>query len=181
MIVLYVLFGLLFLLLLLSVPIVVTATARVSPKGAVIFVRFHLFGAIPVPFRVRVHLFSEPYLSVRILRRTYPLLSASPMPAPDPRAWRLERVDLGVTLGIEGDNARTVETLGLLCGVFSMLLPRLCRKGRVLPRPAFGSAVFRLTAEVVGLIFPIYLLLPRKKPRPASGSAAQAAAVQMAV
>ncbi len=176
MIVLYVLFGFLLLLLLLSVPIVVTATARVSPKGAVIFVRFHLFGALPIPFRVRVHLLSEPYLSVRIMRRIYPLLSKDPPPAPDPRTWQLERIDLKVTLGIEGDNARTVETLGLLCGVFSMLLPRLCRKGRVLPRPAFDSAVFRLTAEIVGLVYPIYLLLPRRKTKAAPKAAVQTAA-----
>ncbi|MBR3271878.1 MAG: hypothetical protein IKI59_08125 [Clostridia bacterium] len=169
MIVLYALFALLLLVLLLSVPVVVTATARLSPKGGVVFVRFHLFGAIPVPFRLRLHLLSEPYLSIRVLGRTYPLLSPNPPPAPNPRAWQIERIDLKVTLGIEGDNARTVETLGLLCGVFSMLLPRVCRRGRVTPRPAFDCAVFRLSAELVGLLYPIFFLLPHRKARAAHG------------
>ena len=159
MIVLVFLFALLFLLLLLAMPVVVTARTRISPTGGVIFATVTLLGAIPIPLKARLHLFHQPFLSLQLFGKTIPL-KANDSVSVHPNAIAAERIDLGVTLGVSQDGARTVQLLGTLKVLCDMLLPLVFRRVSVVPHPSFDGDVFRLSAEIIGLVFPLFLFFP---------------------
>lgn len=168
MIVLIVLFVLLFLLLLLATPVVVTAHARFSPAGGVVHAALHLFGVVPIPLRLRIRLLSEPYLTLRVFGRTHGLLAKKRRAPPSRRAFRLERIDLSLTLGLPDDSAGTVRCLGIYRVLASMLLPVFCAQNSIAAHASFAHPMLRVRLHVVALVFPLFLLLP-KKPRIRSG------------
>lgn len=159
MVVLIILFALIFLLLVLSMPVIVTAYGRFSVRGGVVRIRLLLFGVLPIPLKLRVRLLSPPYLTFRFWKKEHPLLSNRPIAPIDTRVMRLERFDVGVTLGISEDPANTVRSLGLLHGVLSLLLPYAAPRVRVESHPSFTDDVFRVTVHMIGLVYPLFLLL----------------------
>lgn len=162
MVILVILFVFLLLLLLASMPVIFTARMRFSPVGGVIHGTVTLFGAIPIPIRARVRLFSEPFLTLQVFRKKIPLHLPKTDQKPDPRSFRAERIHLYVTLGISNDGARTVQLLGTLNVLASLLLPLLFRNVEVSVQPAFSQEMFRLKAEAIGLVFPLFLFLSHR-------------------
>ncbi len=158
MVVLIVLFVLLFLVLLLAMPVIASIYARFSPKGGIVFATLYLFGVIPIPLRLRIRLLSAPYLSLQFGKHNFPLLSHKKRTPIDPRILRMERIDLGITVGIENDGARTVQALGTLQILSTMLLPLYFAKTNVTVHPSYTHGVLRLNVRVIGLIYPLFFL-----------------------
>ncbi|MBR0081180.1 MAG: hypothetical protein IJP98_00415 [Clostridia bacterium] len=162
MVILVVLFVLLFLLFLFSMPVIVTARARISPSGAILRGSVTLFGALSIPVKARLNLFHAPFLTVQAFGKTFPLLGGDP-PQLNRNAIRAERIELGVTLGVAQDGARTVQLLGTFEVLLTLLLPLVFRRVRITPHPSFEREMFRMNAEVVGLVFPLFLFLTPKR------------------
>lgn len=152
--VLIVLFILLFFVLLLSMPLIVEARARIGLRGAVVHARVYVLGLVPIPLRLRIRLFSEPVFTLRIGKKRVSLLNRKPNGAQGIRAGvRVQNLRVSVTLGIRDDPARSICCAGA-CGVlFSMLIPRVSETGTVRVHPAKMS-VLRLSAQGSAVLLP---------------------------
>ena len=118
----------LFLLLLLSMPLIVEAKARLSFRGAVVHARVYLLGCIPIPIRLRVHLFSKPYFTLEIGKRRVSLLQKQNGKR-QLSGIRILRLDTKTTVGIEGEPAQAVLLAGTAAVLFAMLIPRIAESG----------------------------------------------------
>lgn len=175
MIALIVLFVLLLFVLILAMPVIVTASIRFSPVGGVIHGTVTLLGSLSIPVRLRVRIFSEPFLTVQLFQKRIPLNLKNSGYRLNPRSYRAEQIRLCVTLGVSNDGAKTVQLLGTVQVFASLLLPLLFRAVKVIPYPAFSHEMFRMKAEVIGLVFPLFLFFPKriKKKEPANDNAKQ--------
>lgn len=163
MVILIVVFVLLFGLLLLAMPVVVTAKVRVSPIGAVVRGSATLFGVLSIPVKARIHLFHPPFFTLYVFGKSIPLAADNDTLRIDNRSVIAERIDLGVTLGVAQDGARTVQLLGTLKVLASLMLPLVFRRVTVTPYPSFSHEMLRLRLEIVGLVFPLFLLRPKSR------------------
>ena len=72
------LFVLLFLLLLVSMPLIVEARMRLGVRGAVVHGKVYILGLVPIPVRLRMHLMQTPYFTLIIGKKQIPLLQKRP-------------------------------------------------------------------------------------------------------
>ena len=152
--ILIVLFFLLLFVLLLSMPLIVEARARIGLRGAVVHARIYLFGLIPIPVRLRIRLFSEPFFTVGIGKKDVSLLRR---PKPGTKGIRkgitLHELRVAVTVGLKDDPARSTVYAGTLGVLFSMLIPCISENGGVRVFAAKHSTI-RLSAKVRALLQP---------------------------
>ena len=163
--ILIVLFVLLLLLLLASGPIVVEARARASVRGAVVHVRAYVFGLIPIPFRLRVHLFSEPYFCLCIGKKQIPLFRKRKRKSGGGvRGVRLLRLDSRTTVGIAEEPAEAVRIAGSAAVLLGMLTTRLAENGS--SRAGLSkTSMLRISIRAQALVFPLELFLGILKQR----------------
>ena len=166
------LFVLLFLLLLLSMPLIVEARVSLSLRGAVVRARVYLLGLIPIPVRLRLHLFSAPYFSLKIGQKTIPLLKKrAGKQRTRLEGVRLLRIDTKTTVGIKGEPAQAVLLSGTIAVLFSMLIPRVAESGSARAALSANSA-FRISARARAIVEPFRLLFGMARARIARRKAA---------
>ncbi len=157
--ILIVAFVLLFLILLLSMPLIVEARVRIGLRGAIVRGKLYLLGLIPIPVRLTVRLFSEPCFTLQIGKKRISLLSR---PQSGTRGItdgvRLLHLYTVVTAGVEGDPAVSTVLSGLFGVLLSMLIPLLAEMGGVRVRPAKQSMV-RLSFSLGALVQPVDALI----------------------
>ena len=155
MVFLVALFILLFLILLLSMPLIVEARARIGLRGAVVHLRVYVLGLIPIPLRLRINLFCAPYFTLRFGSKTRSLLRQRQNGVEGIRKGvRVERLDVSVTLGIRDDPARSIWYAGV-CGVAcSTLVPRVSKRGSVQVHAA-KTSVLRLSLKGAAVLLPL--------------------------
>ena len=128
--ILIVLFVLLFLLLLVSMPLIVEGRGRVSVRGAVVHARIFVLGLIPVPLRLRLYLLQSPYFTLQIGKKQIPLLKKQPKRKKTRiDGVRLLRLDSRTTVGIDGEPAAAVLLAGTVAVLISMLTTRVAERG----------------------------------------------------
>lgn len=155
--ILIVLFVLLFLLLLLSGPLIVEARARASVCGVVVHARIYLLGLIPIPARLRIHLLSEPFFCLCIGKKRVPLLKKRRGKSGRVSGVRVLRLDTRTTVGIAEEPAKAVWAAGSAAVVLGMLTTRLAEGGS--SRAALSKIpMLRVSIRVCALVFPIELL-----------------------
>ncbi len=153
--VLIVLFVLLFLLLLLSMPLIVEARLRFGLRGAVVHLKVYMLGLIPIPVRLRIHLFSEPVFTLCIGKKRTSLVKRKQNGAEGIlEGLQIRNLRVSVTLGIGGDPARSIWYAGILGVALSMLIPRVSETGAVRVHPAKDS-VLRLSAAGSAILQPV--------------------------
>ena len=159
MAVLTVLFVLLLILMLLAGPFILEARVRLSLRGAVVRAKLFVFGLIPIPVKLTVRLFSEPYFSLCIGSRTIPLLKRKRIGGEIGllKGVRLIRLDSTVTAGIEDDPARAVLASGSLAVLLNLLTARIAESGRADARLSSRSAI-RLSFRLCALLYPPEML-----------------------
>lgn len=152
-------FIVLFLLLLLSVPLIVDVRARAGLRGAILHARVIWLGLIPIPVKLRLHLFSKPYFTLRFGKIRVSLLKQNkrkrrrrPL-----RGVRLLRLDTRTTVGIADEPDKAVLSAGTVAVLLSMLTTRVAESGSA--RAAIGdSTMLRLTLRARAIVFPAKLL-----------------------
>lgn len=153
--VLIVLFILLFLVLLLSMPLIVEARARIGLRGAVVHARVYVLGLVPIPLRLRIRLFSEPVFTLCLGKKRASLLNRRPNGAEGIlQGVAVGRLCVSITLGIRDDPARSTVYAGALGVLLSMLVPVVARTGGVRVCAAKDSLLrFSVSASAVLLPF----------------------------
>ncbi len=156
--ILIVLFVLLFLLLLVSMPLIVEAKARVGFRGAIVRAKVYLLGLIPIPLKLRISFFSPPYFTLRFgKKRVFPLQKKRRGKLL-PEGVRILRLFAGTTVGIEGEPAAAVLAGGTISVLLSMLIPRAAESGSV--RAALcNRSMLRFTLNVRAIVHPVPLLV----------------------
>jgi len=152
-------FIVLFLILLLSMPLIVDARARIGLRGAIIRARIYVFGLIPIPVKLRLHLFSKPYFTLRFgKKRVFLLKKKKQTRKRRPiRGVRLLRLDTRTTVGIREEPAKAVLCAGTAAVLFSMLTTRVAESGSA--RAAIGEpSMIRISARVRTIVYPHKLL-----------------------
>ena len=131
MIWLIVLFVLLFLMLLLSMPLIVEARLRLGVRGAALRAKIWLFGLIPIPIRLKAHLFSEPYFTLVFGKKHVPLLQKKKNSGAVGALLgvRLLSLDTRTTVGIAGEPAQSVVAAGAIAVILAMLIPCIAESG----------------------------------------------------
>ncbi len=151
-------FLVLFLILLLSAPLIVEAQARLSLRGAVVHARFWLFGLFPIPLRIRLHLFSDPYFTLCIGKKRIRLLrKQSNRKKPRLSGVRILRLDAKTTVGIENEPAQSVLAAGAAAVLLGMLITRFAESGSSRAGLCRHS-LFRLRVRMRAIVFPPKLL-----------------------
>ena len=153
---LIVLFVLLFLLLLLSMPLILEARMRVGLRGTVVRGTLYVFGLIPIPLRLLIHLFSEPYFTLMFGKKAIPLFKQKPKGGELGLLQGVRLLQLGTvtTVGIAGDPAHSVLAAGTIATVLTMLTARYAESGTAKARPAETSMI-RIRLHVSALLFPL--------------------------
>lgn len=155
--ILIVLFVLLFLLLLLSMPLIVEARGRIGVRGAVVHAKIYVLGLIPIPVRLRLHLLSSPYFTLRIGKKHIHLLQKRRKPKRIRLAGvRLLQLDTRTTIGVEGEPAVSVLLAGSLAVLFSMLTTRAAESGSAQAALSECSLV-RIAVKLRALVQPAEL------------------------
>ena len=156
--ILIVLFVLLFLVLLLSMPLIVETTARAGLRGAVIRAKVYVLGLIPIPLKLRVFLFQTPYFTLEFGKKRVFLLRKRRKPKRLlPEGVRIVRLFIKTTVGIRGEPAAAVTAAGSISVLLAMLIPRIAESGSV--RAALcGSPMLRMTLDGRAIVFPAALL-----------------------
>ena len=155
MTVLIVLVVLLFFILLLSMPLLVEARVRMGLRGAVLRARVYVLGLIPIPLKLRVHFFSEPFFTLCFGKKRVSLLKpAKTGTAGIRKGVRVQDLRVSVTLGVKDDPARSTVLSGTLGVLFSMLIPLLSRDGDVRVRASKHSMI-RLSASAFAVVLPV--------------------------
>ena len=159
MTVLIVLFVLLFLLLFLSMPLTLEVRIRVGFRAAAVRAKLYVLGLIPIPVRLRVHLFSEPYFTLQIGKKEVPLFKQKPRGGELGilKGVRLLWLSTVTTVGIADDPARAVLTAGTIATLLAMLTARYAESGRALARPT-ETSMLRLSVSASALLFPAEML-----------------------
>lgn len=157
--ILVVLFILLFLLLLLSMPLIVDARARLGLRGAAVRARVYLLGLIPIPLKLRLHLFSRPYFTLQFGKKRVFLLKrhAQKRRRRPIRGVHVLRLDTKTAVGIAGEPDKAVLSAGTLAVLLSMLTTRVAETGSA--RAAIAeSPMLRLSLRARAIVFPPKLL-----------------------
>ena len=149
------LFVLLFLLLLLSMPLIVEARAGVSLRGAVVHGRVFFLGLIPILVRLKLHFFSKPYFTLAFGKKSVSLLQKGGRPQLS--GVRILRLDTKTTVGIEGEPAQAVLIAGAVAVLLSMLIPRVSESGSARANLS-KSSMFRIAVSARGIVQPVLLL-----------------------
>ena len=151
-------FLLLFLLLLVSMPLIVETRARLSVRGAVVHAHVYVLGLIPIPLRLRLYLLHTPYFTLQIGKKRVHLFQKRKAHAkPRTEGVRVLRLDAETTVGIDGEPAQAVLIAGTVAVLLSMLIPRVSESGSA--RAALSkSPMFRITAKAQGIVQPVSLL-----------------------
>lgn len=157
--ILIVLFFLLFLLLILSMPIVVEAKLRIGVRGAVLHSKVWLLGLIPIPIRLRVHLLSEPYFTLVFGKKRVFLLQKNRNPGLGGilEGVRVLRLDTKTTVGIAGEPAQSVAVAGTIAVLLSMLIPCVAENGSA-QAGLSASSMLRILVKTSALLFPLKML-----------------------
>ncbi len=156
--ILIVLFVLVFLILLLSMPLIVEARARTSVRGAVVHARVYVLGLIPIPVRLRLHLFSEPYFCLCFGKKRIPLLKKRErQKGGGISGVRLLRLDSKTTVGIADEPAEAVRIAGAAAVLLGMLTTRLAEGGSA-HAGLCRTSMLRISVRITALVFPIELL-----------------------
>ena len=156
---LIVLFVLLFLLLLLSMPLILEARVRIGLRAAAVRAKLYVLGLVPIPVRLRVHLFSEPYFTLQIGKTEVPLFKQKPKGG-EPgllQGVRLLWLSTVTTVGIADDPARAVLAAGTVATLLSMFTARFAESGKALAIPAQTSMI-RLSVTLSALLFPLEMV-----------------------
>ena len=158
--ILIVLFILLFLLLILSMPIIVEAKLRIGVRGAVLRSRVWLIGLIPIPIRLRIHLLSEPYFTLVFGKKRVLLLQKNRDPGLGGilEGVRILRLDTKTTVGIFGEPAQSVAAAGTIAVLLSMLIPSVAENGSA-QAALSGSSMLRMIVKASALLTPPKMLL----------------------
>lgn len=156
--ILIVLFVLLFLLLLLSLPLIVEARGRTGLRGAAIRARIFLFGLIPIPLKLRLHLLEPPYFTLQFgKKRVFLLKKKRTRTRIPPAGVRILRLDAKTTVGIEGAPAAAVTAAGTVSVLLAMLIPRIAEGGSV-HAAMCASPMLRITLRADAIVFPAELV-----------------------
>ncbi len=157
--ILIVMFVLLFLLLLLSMPLIVEARGRGGVRGAVVHARVYVFGLIPIPVRLRLYLLQSPYFTLKIGKKQILLLKKHPKRKTTRIAGvRLLRLDTRTTVGVDGEPAAAVMLAGTVAVLLSMLTTRVAERGSA--RAALCEApMVRISASARAIVQPFPLAL----------------------
>ena len=152
-------FVLLFLLLLLSVPLILEARVRLGLRGAAVRARLYVFGLVPIPLKLSLRLFSDPYFTLRFRNKTTPLLKSRRTGGEIGllKGVRLFRLDSVTTVGIRGDPARAVCTAGTFAVLLSVLTARYAENGSANARFS-ETPMIRLSFRVSASLFPLEML-----------------------
>lgn len=159
MVLLIIVFILLFLLLLLSMPLILNVRMRVGLRGAVVRARLYVFGLVPIPVRLSVHLFSEPYFTLLLGKIAIPLIKQKRIGGEVGilKGVRLLWLETVTTVGIADDPAYAVITAGSIATLLSMLTARYAESGAARARPASKSMI-RISANASALLFPAEMI-----------------------
>ena len=148
------LFVLLFLLLLVSMPLIVEARMRLGVRGAVVHGKVYILGLVPIPVRLRMHLMQTPYFTLIIGKKQIPLLQKRPKPErPRLSGVRILRLDTRTAVGIEDEPADAVLIAGSIAVLLSMLTTRVANGGSA-SAALCSSPLFRITAYAQAILFP---------------------------
>ncbi len=149
------LFILLFLVLLLSMPLLVEARLRFGLRGAVLHATVYVLGLIPVPVRLRIRLFSKPAFTVQIGRKRASLFMKKRSGAEGiAEGIDLRRLHIAVTVGVADAPAEATVLAGTLGVLFTMLVPMLAQTGGVRVGTA-KTPLLRLTVEGFAIVQPV--------------------------
>lgn len=159
MAVLIVLFILVFLLLLASMPLIVEARARAGLRGAVVHGKLFLLGLMPIPIRLRIRFFSAPYFTLQYRKKNLFLLKKRRKKRGKRPIFgvRILRLDARVTVGIDGEPAQAVLTSGSLAVALSMLIPRIAEGGSA-KAVLSKYPMLRLSIGLKAIVSPMELL-----------------------
>lgn len=128
--ILIVLFVLLFLLLLCSMPLIVEGRGRIGARGAVFHARIYVLGLIPVPLRLRLYLLCDPYFTLVIGKKRIGLFRKRNRRKRTRIAGvRLLRLDTQTTVCVDGEPAAAVLLAGTVAVLLSMLTTRVAEGG----------------------------------------------------
>ena len=157
--ILIVLFALLFVLLLLSMPLIVEARGRAGVRGAVVHAKVYLLGLVPIPVRFRLYLMEKPYFTIQIGRKRIRLLRERKKKRAKPRITgiRLLRLDTRTTVGIAGEPAVSVQLAGTAAVLLAMLTTRVAESGSAKARLS-ESTMLRIGARVRAVVDPVRLV-----------------------
>ena len=152
-------FVLLFLLLLLSVPLILEMRVRIGLRGACARAKLFVFGLIPIPLTLSVRLLSEPYFTLQIGRKPIPLFGKKPSGGEIGllKGVRLLSLHTVVTVGIEDDPAYAVLAAGSIAVLLSMLTARYAETGSANARLSQKSMI-RLSVAITALLFPAEMI-----------------------
>lgn len=147
------LFVLMFLILLLSMPLIIEARGRIGVRGAVAHVRIYLLGLIPVLLRFRLYLFENPYFTMVFGKnRIFLLKRQGKAGKPRISGVKLLRLDTRTTVGIGGDPAAAVLAAGTAAVLFSMLTTRIAEGGSA-QAGLCETPMFRIAAKAQAIVF----------------------------
>lgn len=155
--ILIVLFVLLLLLLVLSMPLIVEARARIGVRGAVVHGRVWLLGLVPIPVRLRIYLFEQPYFTLGIGKKRVFLLQKRVKHKKPIAGVRILRLGTRTTVGVEGEPAQAVLLAGTLAVLLAMLTTRVAESGSAGAALA-KTSLFRITAGAQAIVSPPQLL-----------------------
>ena len=155
--ILIILFGLLFLLLLLSMPLIVEARMRLSARGAVVHARVYLFGLIPIPVRLRLCLLEEPYFTLMFGKKRIGLFERRKRARTRIEGIRLLRLDTKATVGIENEPAASVMLAGTVAVLLSMFTTRVAESGSA-QAGLSELPVLRLSAKARAIAEPVRIV-----------------------
>lgn len=156
--ILIVLFVLLFLLLLLSMPLIVEARGRAGVRGAVVLAKIYVFGLIPISLRLRLYLMEKPYFTLKIGKgRVHLLQKRKKRTMTGMTGIRLLRLDTRTTVGIEGEPAVSVQLAGTAAVLLSMLTTRVAESGSATAGLS-ETTMLRISARVRAIVDPVRLI-----------------------
>ena len=156
--ILIVLFVLLFLLLLLSMPLIVEGRGRIGARGAIVHARIFLLGLIPIPLRLRLYLFCDPYFTLQIGKKRIGLFAKRKRKRTRVAGVRLLRLDTRTTVGVDGEPAAAVLLAGTVAVLLSMLTTRVAEGGSA--RAAFcETPMVRISLSTQAIVQPLPLAL----------------------
>ena len=157
---LIVLFVLLLTLLFLAGPFVLEARVRAGLRGASVRAKLYVFGLIPIPVRLTVHLFSEPYFTLRFGKKELPLFERKRSGGERGilKGVRLLSLRSSATVGIEDDPARAAVAAGTAAVLLSMLTARFAEDGRAKAGLAETSMI-RFSFRISALLYPLEMLI----------------------
>ena len=156
--ILIVLFALLFLLLLLSMPLIVEARGRIGARGAVLHAKIFVLGLIPIPLRLKLYLLQDPYFTLMIGKKRIGLIEKRMRKRPRIAGVRLLRLDTRTTVGVDGEPAAAVLLAGTVAVLLSMLTTRVAESGSA-KAALCATPMVRFSLSAQAIVQPVPLAL----------------------